>query len=92
MHKINGEEFSTGHPEVKSAIAGINRAKATTEIPRRAKPLMADGWAGRGPCAALRSSVSTGKGWERGWVCPRRRAWRGGHLDGVEGQFRRQLL
>jgi hypothetical protein len=25
MHKINGAEFSTGHPEIKAAIGGISR-------------------------------------------------------------------
>jgi integrase len=40
MHKINGAEFSTGHPEIKAAVAGINRTKAKTDLPRRAAPLM----------------------------------------------------
>jgi integrase len=42
MHKVNGAEFSTGHPEIKAAVAGINRAKAKTDVPRRAKPILAD--------------------------------------------------
>lgn len=42
VHKVNNEAFSTQHAEIKAAIAGITRAKAKTDIPRRAKPIMAD--------------------------------------------------
>lgn len=41
-HKINGEDFSTSRPEIKAAVAGINRQKAKTHVKRKAKPLLAD--------------------------------------------------
>ena len=41
VHKINGKEFSTAHPEIKTAVAGINRTKAKTHVKRKAKPLLA---------------------------------------------------
>lgn len=42
MHKIQGVEFSTAHPEIKAAVAGINRTKAKTDVPRRATPIMGE--------------------------------------------------
>ena len=42
MHKIQGAEFSTAHPEIKAAVAGINRTKAKTDVPRRATPILGE--------------------------------------------------
>ena len=42
VHKVNDQPFSTAHPEIKAAVAGINRTKAKTDVPRRATPIMGE--------------------------------------------------
>ena len=42
MHKMQGAEFSTAHPKIKAAVAGINRTKAKTDVPRRATPILGE--------------------------------------------------
>ena len=42
VHKVNDQPFSTAHPEIKAAVAGISRTKAKTDVPRRASPIMGE--------------------------------------------------